>query len=157
MIEQEEDLKRLHNSKLIALENRYAAHNAAEKAKFKKAKAQLKGKGACAKKYAELQGLWYKQLAYFRDLNIQNEDNAKNLRKAKQALIDTKVSYIKHNKRKILFKEICQFRAQEIAAAQNTERLKLKKEIAQLEIRLKHVQTHETYAVHTKPSAHGDQ
>ena len=93
MIEQEEDLKRLHNRQLIALENRYAAHNAAEKAKFKKAKAQLKGKGACAKKYADLQGLWYNQLAYFRDLNIQNEDNAKNLRKAKQALIDTKVRY----------------------------------------------------------------
>ena len=93
MIEQEEDLTRLHNSQLIALENRYAAHNAAEKAKFKQAKAQLKGKGACANKYAELQGLWYNQLAYFRDLNIQNEDNAKNLRKAKQALIDTKVSY----------------------------------------------------------------
>ena len=57
----------------------------------------------------------------------------------------------------IIFKEICQFRAEEIAAAQNTERLKLKKEIAQLEIRLKHVPTHETYAVRTRPSAHGDQ
>ena len=56
----------------------------------------------------------------------------------------------------IIFKEICQFRAEEIAAAQNTERLKLKKEIAQLEIRLKHVPTHETYAVRTRPSAHGD-
>ena len=57
----------------------------------------------------------------------------------------------------ITFKEICQFRAEEIAAAQNTERLKLKKEIAQLEIRLKHVPTHETYAVRTRPSGHGDQ
>ena len=57
----------------------------------------------------------------------------------------------------LIFEEICQFRAEEIAAAQNTERLKLKKEIAQLEIRLKHVPTHETYAVRTRPSAHGDQ
>ena len=57
----------------------------------------------------------------------------------------------------LIFEEICQYRAEEIAAAQNTERLKLKKEIAQLEIRLKHVPTHETYAVRTRPSAHGDQ
>ena len=93
MIEQEEGLTRLHNTKMRALEERYAAYNAAEDEKFKKAKAQLKGKGACAKKYDNLQSLWYKQLAYFRDLNIQNEDNEKTLRKAKQALIDTKVSH----------------------------------------------------------------
>ena len=77
MIEQEENLTRFHNSQIRALEARYKAYNDAEKEKFKKAKAQLKGKGACAKEYDKLQTLWYKQLGYFRDLNIQNEDNAK--------------------------------------------------------------------------------